>query len=422
MRSSADHLRVLHDPIGSQAVYYHARAPLALASHVELLALAVGARKSPEIAAYMEDPAYRAQRVRYLPGDRTIYQDILALPPNMLFDSTLMATRRYWPLRPRTTTDIREFQDVALASMEALARYLSERYVPLLGMTGGVDSRAALAAFTAAGVRLETVTWNPSRLEPGEAEIIDRLVRDLGLHHEYLPFPEHAGQIGRLAGFNSGGMFQRNSKLCTALRKRYRDRNVALIRGWGGEVVRVYYNHKISPMHSFDPKEMARVFLAGRQGVNKAAISATYRKQTEGFFAEFADRGVYAEIAPLGYDPNDIFYLEHRMGMWMAAANAEIDTALRCLVAYNSRRLFTQAFGLPLQQRSNKRVLLDIAVRCDPAYGHAPLTRVEATPFAASCATFCGSSGTEYERQSGGSGRAGFSACQVPRMAPQVTS
>lgn len=373
---AGDRLRVFHDPIGSRAVYYHDRAPLAVASHAALLAEAVGAPGDLGIAAYMADPDYLARKVRYLPGDLTVHAGVLALPPDMLFDSASMATRRHWPRQPNAARSLDEFRAAAVESLTALARHVGDAGGTLvLGLTGGVDSRAALAVFRAAGTRLETVTWNRQRLVPGEAAIIDRLVAAAGVAHEYLALPRRAGQMGRLARLNQGEFFLRSSRLACGLRRRYgRRRDAVLVRGWGGEVARVYYNHRLRPMDSLRPEEMARAYLAAPRVAHADPASPAQRKRTEDYFAAFAARCGHAELAGLGYDPNDIFYLEHRMGMWSAAANNEVDAAMSCLVAYNGRRLFATAFGLPLSLRDDKRLLLDIASAIDPAYARVPLT------------------------------------------------
>jgi hypothetical protein len=314
--------------------------------------------------------------VKYLPGDRTVHTDVLALPPDMLFDSAAMAIRRHWPRRPNAVASLAEFHAAAVESLTALARHVGEGGSTIvLGLTGGVDSRAALAVFRAAGGRLETITWDRQRLQPGEARIIDRLVAATGVAHEYVPLPERTGQLGRLAALNHG--FLRSSRLACGLRRRHgRRRDAVLVRGWGSEVARGAYNHRLRPMDSLRPAEMTRIYFAAPRAAHAAPPSAAHRKRTEDYFAEFARRCGHAELAGLGYDPNDIFYLEHRMGMWSAPANSEVDTAMPCLVAYNSRRLFAAGFGLPLRLRSDKRILLKIASAIDPVYARVPLTGV----------------------------------------------
>ncbi len=41
-----------------------------------------------------------------------------------------------------------------------------------------------------------------------------------------------------------------------------------------------------------------------------------------------------------GYDPNDMFYWEHRMGTWGSVSLTEADLAMPAMVGYNSRNLF----------------------------------------------------------------------------------
>jgi hypothetical protein len=53
-----------------------------------------------------------------------------------------------------------------------------------------------------------------------------------------------------------------------------------------------------------------------------------------------------------GRDPNDIFYLEHRMGIWGSTAMSEVDLALRGMAGYNSRNLLDLFFALPWESRT----------------------------------------------------------------------
>ncbi|HWM30653.1 MAG TPA: hypothetical protein VNO69_02985 [Methyloceanibacter sp.] len=75
------------------------------------------------------------------------------------------------------------------------------------------------------------------------------------------------------------------------------------------------------------------------------------------------ERAYYASLEESGYDINDIFYWEQRIGMWGAAMHNEMDAAVLSLTGYNSRRLYALALGLPREQRLSKDLLRNLTHR-----------------------------------------------------------
>ena len=67
-----------------------------------------------------------------------------------------------------------------------------------------------------------------------------------------------------------------------------------------------------------------------------------------------------------GYEPSDLFYWEHRMGMWGACMLNEMDPAMPSLVGFGPRRLYAAAFGLPDTERFGKELQARLLERDDP--------------------------------------------------------
>jgi hypothetical protein len=357
-------LRALNDAIGSRSLYYHAGAPFCLGSHAPLVAGAVRARRREDIPPLLRHPCYRARTVKYLPGDWTLYEDVFGLIPNNLYDTAAAGTRRYWPRGPLRPARFETFLETATEYLRAHATFASAHYRPVFGLTGGVDTRAVLAAFRAFDRPFETVTWlDGRRLAPGELETVAGLSAYLGVPHRGVRYAPAADGIARIAARNGGG-FRGPSRLTSAMLAAYGHRPArAFIRCFGGEVVRGFYNNmRQKPMASARPEEMARAYVgdvkASRSGFVPVALPA---------FEQFFARGNYRGLEGLGYDPNDLFYWEHRMGMWGAGANNELDPAMTTLIGFNARPLFAAAFGLPAERRLTKRLLLELTARFDPA-------------------------------------------------------
>ncbi|MBA3325711.1 MAG: hypothetical protein H0T41_10785 [Rhodobacteraceae bacterium] len=359
-------LRVYHDAFGSRAVYYHAARPAGVASHAPLLAEAVGAGRDPEMASYIAHREFVRLPRKCLPGDGTLYTGIRGLIPNSYLEVETGELHRYWPREPIAPTDLDAFMDKATASVEALAGYVRGRYLPVFGVTGGADSRAAMAIFRMRDTPFETVTWSRKNLFSGETVIIDDMVRHLGVRHAYAAKPKEAEDIGRLAAENSG--LYPPFRTLGPLRKRFKRRtDHVFVRGWGAEILRGFYNLHEAPMKALTAEDMTFAYSS------PAWTDAAQKRTAERCFEGFAVRAGYGSLRLDGIDPNDLFYWEHRMGMWCPAALNGFDTLMPTLVAFNGRKLFTAAWGLPAEQRLSKELMLELARRGDPVLGAFPM-------------------------------------------------
>ncbi len=357
----AGEFRVLHDAFGSRSVFYTPREPRAIASHAALLAQALGLAESPEVASLIASEDYRKRKVKYLPGDWTLFGDVFALIPNNLYDSSARETRRYWPVGPRGTSSFAEFVAAADSSFDAMVPFVTAHYRALFGITGGIDSRTLVGAFRSRGAPMAGVTWGGGFLDRREKPSVDRLVNELGVEHRYLDTGRmRTGEISEVSLRNSGG-FRDPSRLTQGMADLYPDGDDSIfVRGYGGEIIRGFYNMSKSPMRDFSATAMRRAYNVG------GAISSHSAEVLE-MFEGFRRRGNYHAIEALGFDPNDIFYWEHRMGMWGACMLNEMDAAMRSLVGFNDRNLYAVALGLPDQERLTKLILHRLLAASDPA-------------------------------------------------------
>ena len=104
------------------------------------------------------------------------------------------------------------------------------------------------------------------------------------------------------------------------------------------------------------------------------ADDADARRIALAAFEGFMVRANYDErLVNSGFDLNDVFYWEHRMGMWSAAQHNELDPATPSLTGYNSRRVYEAAFGMNPPERLTKELLREVIRRYDPPMAEIPL-------------------------------------------------
>jgi hypothetical protein len=352
---SGARMRAAHDPFGSRTLFY-APGRRAVASHVGLLARPYGIEPDPEVAEFMEMPEYKVRTVCYFPGDLTTATGVYGLAPNNYWDGE--RTHRYWPRAPLTATTRADFYAEADRYFAAFVPFVRSRYTPVFGVTGGIDSRAAFAAF---GGDFRGTSWI-NHLPAAERPIIDRIVAHLGVEHGYLRTKSFGpGPVTRAAGVCNGGV-RPGHLLSEAMAATYGPGH-CFIRGLGGEVLRGFpaYDNRLRDL---SPRSMMIAYSSGKR---RCGRSPAYVAYCERAFEGFRARANYDGLEAFGIKPVDLFYWEHRMAMWGANMMNEMDPGCYSLIAFNSRPLYAAAFGLPDDQRLSKELLATYARRHDAA-------------------------------------------------------
>ncbi|MBP2409040.1 hypothetical protein [Brachybacterium fresconis] len=356
---------VVHDPLGSQAVFYRLGPSPIVASHSSLIADCDSLSPSPDIKRFMASDEYRSKVTRFLPGDLSAYSEIVHLIPNNELDLRSGATSRYWPreaIRASSFEDLIEVWDEYFA---AYAKFLSGRYNPVIGLTGGVDSRAIIATLHSLGVRAKYITWDKMPAE--EAARIPVLADYLGGEHEWVhmsmrPSTPEANEI-REAARNATGL-TRGTPLLPAQIAPLLEKRSLFVKGLGGEVMRGPFNSRVKAHLPQEPESLAYALYAGE--VRKTASKA-YEVATRSAIRSYLARGNY-DTNLFDADFGDLVYWEQRMGTWTAVQHAEFSVVLASHSAMNSRKLFAAAWGLPDDERLESGLIERIIAYYDPTF------------------------------------------------------
>ncbi len=353
---------VMHDPLGSQAVFYSLGPDSVVASHATLLAHAIDARPSAERRAYMQSSAYANRTTRFLPGDLTLYDDIVHLIPNNELNMRSGMTRRYWPARVAVPTDFEGLFGVWTEYFSNYVRFLEQRYTPVAGLTGGLDSRAVIATLRSLGLQTRYVTWD---MGVAEASRIPGLVRHLGSQHDWMRLaidavdPSHRHLVD--AARDATGLV-RGRPVRPAIMAATAGARDVFVKGDGGAVMSGPWHATRKPwMPDTLDARMYRLY-AGQQS---DGAGEDYTRTTREAIERYIDRANYGSELH-GSDIGDLFYWEHRLGVWGSLQHSEIAVTMQSHAAMNSRRLFESAWGLPVQQRSKHELLPRITARFDP--------------------------------------------------------
>lgn len=356
--------QIMHDALGSQAIFRTLGESPAFSSHASLLAQCLGIKVSGRIKKYMTSEEYRARVTRFLPGDMTLYEDIVHLVPNNELDLRTGVTSRYWPRESFAETSFRDLLEVWDEYFNAYVEYLRARYVPVIGLTGGLDSRAVIATVHSKALRAEYLTWDKMPAE--EAQRIPHLAEHLGGKHSWVRMDERPtgveiDEIRQAARYATG--LTRGTPLLPAQIALLVGPRSLFFKGLGGEVMRGPFNSRMKPhLPSDDIESLAYALYAGT--VRRTA-GVEYESTTRTAIREYMVRANYGDELH-GADPGDLIYWEQRMGTWTAIQHAEFSVVLNSHSAMNSRRIFGAAWGLPDTERFDPRLLQRLIEHYDP--------------------------------------------------------
>lgn len=262
---------------------------------------------------------------------------------------------RYWPRNDRQeASDHDAAVEMLIGHVRGLARYLAANgHKAAMGLTAGKDSRLLFAALHDADPYLFTFVRSRSGLKTSDEETrAARLVAErYGATREVYAIRTQTTEEDVSDPFAYA--YRRSSSYLrgrTAIwQKRLAEKgfdyaSTRFIRGSGGEVLRGFYQKTRRSIRYVNALNRARAY-----SIN--VTSPTTLKQFCRFMrvADFSTRGLR------GWDANDTFYWEHRMGLWGSASLSEADLALPALAGYNSRNLFVRFMRLPWPERKDGR-------------------------------------------------------------------
>ncbi|GAA1128874.1 hypothetical protein [Arthrobacter flavus] len=353
---------IFQDAMGSRSVFYTQRGVSVVASHAELVAKIAGVGFADFIIPFLTSKNYVQKDVKYLPGVATSYDDVRQLTPNTSISYPSQEVQRFWP-RPnslaRSSADsATDMLDAHLAGLASYLRHSGRR--PVVGLTGGSDSRGIFAAvcqdnpFIFTYIRSQDgrqVSSDDSRKAAELANAYDLKVKVWPLSNRQ-SLNDSDTDMGyafrRSTGYYRGAGSAWVEKLWS---HNLDPMNSVFIRGFGGEILRGFYQQMTKQIRRINPVQLSDTY-----DINAGS------SVTRSFFEEMIQTTSFSSEAIHGLDPNDIFYWEHRMGTWGSLSMSEADLAVPSMVGYNSRNLYAAFMSLGAELRSS-RLAFDEVVR-----------------------------------------------------------
>ena len=291
----------------------------------------------------MAMPEQKAKTTRFLPGDRTLYDDVRLVIPNVELELSTGRTHRYWPhasLPATTREDVFEAWD---EYFENYAAHLSEHEEVVLGLAGGVDSRGMIAVLRSKGLAMRYESSGETMEE--ESSQISGIVEHIGGEHRWIDIRRwiktmKAGRSTqkhhRAAGYTRG-----TPTMPTACHGASRPGGVSVYGHGGGVTARTVQ----PPRQSSCRRILSSRLLSPALGRTADSIPAVPRAANRQAFQEFVDRADYGADL-YGVDPGLLLYWEHRMANWASLQIAVHSIGMNAHAGINSRRLYAAFWGL----------------------------------------------------------------------------
>ncbi|MCP8900276.1 hypothetical protein [Gilvimarinus xylanilyticus] len=293
------------------------------------------------------------------PGRLTPYRDVYSLNPGLTLHLSRGLERvRFLQAPPDIPYEavLEEFSQLLQNSMQAFA--LRKKLV--LSLTAGSDSRTALAA--ARGLKgIEYFTYYRSDsvdTDKVDKVIAERIAREHKLEHSLLMLREQASPEAykKLCKLNSHYSHIPVASYHYFLR--WGEQDVFHVRSNLSEIGRAFYSYR---MPGPDPRPANAETALGCYLSDKMRNSKQFGPKVEqAYQSAFDDYAVSSQLPDIhpNYDYRDIFYWEHRMGVWHSQVVAESSPAFESLSVYNCDRILQLMLMPDFKQRQTKQLML----------------------------------------------------------------
>jgi len=290
----------------------------------------------------------------FLPFGLTPRRGVRRLLPNHVLDLQTFAVKRDWP-PPKADAPSFSREELVGRITHLLTRSVEAACAaprPLMGLTGGRDSRVLLACAGDRRRRLDCFTWAlPDPIARRDLRAARDIARRADVRHEVAAFePPSEEQRARWA-WRTGGAVSDERNLSMAVNSVQWGEGRTIILGAAGEVGRAYY---------WRAGDASQPSLAVRDLIERMGAPMHDRVVQAGFewLHGLEGRSIHEQL--------DLAYIEQRMGCWAGVLAYGWADGPRRVMPYVNRHLFELMLALPEDVRSHDRLAAEVIERTCP--------------------------------------------------------
>lgn len=335
---------LVHDACGLRQVVFAARPDgVWCASEPGFLASELSLQIDPAAQRFMKSLYARSYRESYFPGSATPFSEVKRLLPNHRLDLFTGEVRRYWPTTPVRRRSIDFAANQAATMLRGVVAAAAKRSQLALALTGGIDSRAVLAAARefAPDLFVYTLVGDSITGSAGDARIARAVVDRQRIAHHTIDCSSAAdADFVRVCRASSAASHDQWTRVAFGLSRSYPQNRLALT-GSCSEIGRRGF------------RRIERVTPRGLAQLENMVASGEART----WIAEWLE-DVGSTQEETGYQTVDLLYWESRLGSWLAAAHLELDIVQETLAPFNCRAILETLLSVDTRDRDPPRSLL----------------------------------------------------------------
>lgn len=346
---------VFTDACGTYSVFYtDSTSDLCISSHPRLISKYIGKDVSDFQKYWSHHPAFSSGG-KYYPGNLTEFDSVLQLTPNTYISSIERLPVRYFPREPLATNlSYDEIVEFISTSLKAQLKNLISRFKVSMSLSGGLDSRISLAASKEIKNEIEYFTYSirGNKYLKTDMEIAKKLAEELEFSHTEIRvktgdvISQRVKQQRELDSPGNGA----NNDLTQAYFDEFGSHPDRVhIRSNLMEIARGYYlANPANRRNAYTPRKISGLF----RGKTRDELSPIFDK--------FLRDTQFYKTAGKKYHYSDLFYWEHRMGVFVANVVKRERPIHETLMLFNNRKILNAALTLDIEDRISAKLFYDL--------------------------------------------------------------
>lgn len=288
----------------------------------------------------------------------TPFRTVRQLLPNHHLELDGGEVQRFWPRQPLASQSPTVAAALCRTELTGTIDALVRRGNCALPLTGGIDSRALLAAAGENRERLRLTRVTGYHLPFYDALIPRKLARRIHAPLHVVRARRAPDSIRRFVSVNTSGLWWDPADyMIHSFRSIDCD---YLLLGQCSEITRCFYYPSGDPPDQATAEWLAQQAKFGRNSIAIGEIDDWLQRLPESAMSLVAD----------------LFYWEHRVGNWAAMLATALDSFFTPVFPYNNRRLLATMLGLPTSLRASPYDFhQNLCVDLEPRFADVPYNR-----------------------------------------------
>lgn len=332
-------------------------------SHPTLLADIIGEELSELGRMWPAHKLFSAGGI-YFPGIRTQFASVVYQTPNHRLSLADGKVTRFFPTRDIVERPLSEILDIVCPMFRSQLDWAAEHYPLAIALSGGLDTRLTLAASRDIADRALYFTWQVGSMavHVEDMAVASQLTAHLGLRHQEVRGATYKDPDFRLAWSR---MLHGTSNTPVEQQALYQafPEGTLHIRSNILETVRGFYTkNAVNQPTRFTGNKLGRLFRGPTGG-------DLFTSE----FEEFMEVTDFTSETVRNYHYSDLFYWEHRMGVWLGSAVRSHRSRWETLSIYNNWLILEIMLGRPMAERNKALSVLAAAHRLWPESMEVPI-------------------------------------------------